>query len=190
MANPVIVAHYHELWAQGPQNRLQFFTRKLATATAAKRLQGIPVEKIEQPGHRFLVRFGEGASLETAIERIQRVFGIVNFGIVRASVERDIDAICKASPWEEVAPLQFSSFAVRRETQRQIIWSRRDGRSSSKIGRYLLDKLRGGGRTMWRAFAGRSGADLPHRNHTQGPRSFMRGSVPAPADCRRKPAGE
>jgi tRNA uracil 4-sulfurtransferase len=142
MANPVIVAHYHELWLKGRNRR--FFTRKLATALRQS-LQGIPVEKIEQPGHRFLVRFGEGASLETAIERIQRVFGIVNFGIVRP-VERDIDAICKAA-WEEVAPLQFSSFAVR---------AKRSDKSfghgvmeiESKIGRYLLDKLRGEGRNV------------------------------------------
>jgi tRNA uracil 4-sulfurtransferase len=142
MANPVIVAHYHELWLKGRNRR--FFTRKLATALRQS-LQGIPVEKIEQPGHRFLVRFGEGASLETAIERIQRVFGIVNFGIVRP-VERDLDALCKAA-WEEVAPLQFSSFAVR---------AKRSDKSfghgvmeiESKIGRYLLDKLRGEGRTV------------------------------------------
>ena len=142
MANPVIVAHYHELWLKGRNRR--FFTRKLATALRQS-LQGIPVERIEQPGHRFLVRFGEGASLEAAIERIQRVFGIVNFGIVRP-VERDMDALCKAA-WEEVAPLQFSSFAVR---------AKRSDKSfghgvmeiESKIGRYLLDKLRAEGRNV------------------------------------------
>src|SRR6202142_53021 len=142
MANPVIVAHYHELWLKGRNRR--FFTRKLATALR-QALQGIPVAKIEQPGHRFLVRFGEGASLQEAIERIQRRFGIVNFGIVRP-VERDLNALCEAA-WDEVAPLQFSSFAVR---------AKRSDKSfphgvmeiESKVGRYLLDKLRAEGRTI------------------------------------------
>jgi tRNA uracil 4-sulfurtransferase len=142
MPNPVIVAHYHELWLKGRNRR--FFTRKLATALRQS-LQGIPVEKIEQPGHRFLVRFGEGASREEAIERIQRVFGIVNFAVAR-TVERDLDALCQAA-WEEVAPLQFSSFAVR---------AKRSDKSfphgvmeiESKVGRYLLDKLRAEGRPV------------------------------------------
>ena len=68
-------------------------------------------ERIEQPGHRFLVRLGDGAAVEAAIERVRRVFGIVNFAVARP-VERDLDALCEAA-WQEVAPLQFSSYAVR-----------------------------------------------------------------------------
>ncbi len=71
MANPVIVAHYHELWLKGRNRR--FFTRKLATALRQS-LEGIAVERIEQPGHRFLVRLGDGAAVEAAIERVRRVF--------------------------------------------------------------------------------------------------------------------
>jgi tRNA uracil 4-sulfurtransferase len=142
MANLVIVAHYHELWLKGRNRR--FFTRKLATALRQS-LQGIPVEKIEQPGHRFLVRFGEGASLEDAIERVQRVFGIVNFGIVRP-VERNLDALCQAA-WEEVAPLQFSSFAVRAKRSDKS-FTHGVMEIESKVGRYLLDKLRAEGRSV------------------------------------------
>src|SRR5271170_3968462 len=142
MANPVIVAHYHELWLKGRNRR--FFTRKLATALRQS-LQGIPVQNIEQPGHRFLVRFGEGASREEAIERIQRVFGIVNFAVAR-TVERDLDAVCQTT-WEEVAPLQFSSFAVRaKRSDKSFLHGVME--IESKVGRYLLDKLRAEGRTV------------------------------------------
>jgi len=81
MANPVIVAHYHELWLKGRNRR--FFTRKLATALRQS-LEGIAVERIEQPGHRFLVRLGDGAAVEAAIERV-RPFGIdVSSGVETA----------------------------------------------------------------------------------------------------------
>lgn len=140
MANPVIVAHYHELWLKGRNRR--FFTRKLAVALRQS-LEGIPVERIEQPGHRFLVRLGEGAPVESAIERISRVFGIVNFAVARP-VERDLEALCEAA-WQEVAPLQFSSFAVRAKRSDKS-FPHHVMEIESKVGRFLLDKLRAEGR--------------------------------------------
>ncbi|HEX4075193.1 MAG TPA: hypothetical protein VHX49_07325, partial [Candidatus Acidoferrales bacterium] len=76
MSKPVIVVHYHELWLKGRNRR--FFLGKLFVALRQS-LQGIPVERIEQPGDRFLVRLGDGASLEDAIKRIERVFGVANY---------------------------------------------------------------------------------------------------------------
>jgi thiamine biosynthesis protein ThiI len=61
MSNPIIVVHYHELWLKGRNRR--FFLRKLQTALRIA-LQGIPVERIEQPGDRMVVWLGDGASLE------------------------------------------------------------------------------------------------------------------------------
>ena len=142
MPNPVIVAHYHELWLKGRNRR--FFTRKLALALRQS-LDGIPVERIEQPGHRFLVRLGEGASVESAIERVQRVFGIVNFAVARP-VERDLGDLCEAA-WEEVAPLQFSSFAVRAKRSDKS-FPHHAMEIESKVGRFLLDKLRAEGRDV------------------------------------------
>jgi tRNA uracil 4-sulfurtransferase len=142
MANPVIVAHYHELWLKGRNRR--FFTRKLATALRQS-LEGIAVERIEQPGHRFLVRLGEGASVEAAIERVRRVFGIVNFAVARP-VEQDLDALCEAA-WQEVAPLKFSSFAVRAKRSEKS-FPHHVMEIEATVGRYLLEKLRAAGRDV------------------------------------------
>jgi tRNA uracil 4-sulfurtransferase len=140
--NPVIVAHYHELWLKGRNRR--FFTRKLASALRTC-LEGIAVDAIEQPGHRFLVRLGEGASVDRAIERIARVFGIVNFAVAQP-VERDLDALCEAA-WREVAPLQFATFAVRAKRSDKS-FPHHAMEIESKVGRYLLEKLRGEGRSV------------------------------------------
>jgi tRNA uracil 4-sulfurtransferase len=108
MSNAVIVVHYHELWLKGGNRR--FFLGKLFTALR-QALQGIPVDRIEQPGERFLVRLGEKASLEGAIGRVEHVLGVANYALAQP-VERDIDAICRVA-WKEIEPLPFATFAVR-----------------------------------------------------------------------------
>src|SRR5271168_4402910 len=97
MSDPAIVVHYHELWLKGRNRR--FFLGKLFTALR-QTLQGIPVVRLEQPGDRFLIRLDAGASLEEAIARIQRVFGVANYSVAQ-SVERDMKAVCDAA-WREV----------------------------------------------------------------------------------------
>ena len=108
MNNPVIVVHYHELWLKGRNRR--FFLGKLFTALR-KALEGIPVWRIEQPGDRFIVRLGDGASLEEATSRVSRVLGIAFYAVAKP-VERSLEALCRAA-WDEVEPLQFANFAVR-----------------------------------------------------------------------------
>jgi len=93
MSNPVIVVHYHELWLKGRNRR--FFLGKLFTALRQS-LQGIPVERIEQPGDRFVVRLGEGALLAEATARVDRVLGIAFYAVARP-VEHDMDALCRAA---------------------------------------------------------------------------------------------
>ncbi|MGC1634128.1 MAG: hypothetical protein WA744_01655, partial [Candidatus Acidiferrales bacterium] len=78
MSNPIIVVHYHELWLKGRNRR--FFLRKLCTAMRVS-LQGSPVERVEQPGDRIVVWLGEGASLEEATARVERVVGIAFYAI-------------------------------------------------------------------------------------------------------------
>ena len=140
MSKPVIVVHYHELWLKGRNRR--FFLGKLFTALRQS-LQGIPVERIEQPGDRFLVRLGEGASLEEAIGRIERVLGVANYAVARP-VERDMEALCREA-WEEMKPLDFATFAVRaKRSDKEFPHSTME--IESTVGRYLLDKLRAEGR--------------------------------------------
>jgi tRNA uracil 4-sulfurtransferase len=138
----VIVVHYHELWLKG-RNR-HFFLGKLFTALRQS-LQGIPVEGIEQPGDRFLIRLGADASLEEAIQRIERVFGVAYYALARPA-ERDIAALCQAA-WQEIEPLSFSTFAVRAKRSHKL-FPHSTMEIESCVGRYLLDKLSAQGRSV------------------------------------------
>jgi tRNA uracil 4-sulfurtransferase len=140
MSNPVIVVHYHELWLKGRNRR--FFLGKLFTALR-KSLEGIPVRRIEQPGDRFIVRLGDGASLEEATARVSRVLGIAFYAVARP-VERSLEDLCRAA-WEEVEPLRFASFAVRAKRSDKS-FPHTSMEIDSTIGRYLLDRLREQGR--------------------------------------------
>src|ERR1700733_4204649 len=86
MSAPVIVVHYHELWLKGRNRR--FFLGKLFTALR-QALLGIPIERIEQPGDRFLVRLRPEAPLDEATARVERVLGVAYCAIAQP-VERDL----------------------------------------------------------------------------------------------------
>jgi thiamine biosynthesis protein ThiI len=140
--NPVIVVHYHELWLKGGNRR--FFLGKLFTALR-KSLEGLPVERIEQPGDRFLVRLGADAPIEEAIRRVERVLGIAFYAVARP-VERNMEALCEAA-WAEVKPLRFGTFAVRAKRSDKT-FPHTAMEIESTVGRYLLDKLRADGREI------------------------------------------
>lgn len=142
MSKPVIVVHYHELWLKGRNRR--FFLGKLFTALRHA-LQGIPVERIEQPGDRFLVRLGANAPLEEAIDRVERVLGIAYYAVARP-VERDIEAISRAA-WEEMEPLRFSSFAVRAHRSDKS-FPQNTLEIERIVGRHLLESLKAAGRDV------------------------------------------
>ena len=149
MSAPVIVVHYHELWLKGGNRR--FFLGKLFTALRQS-LGGIPIERIEQPGDRFLVRLrpspsldAEAASLEAAIRRVQRVLGVAYYAVAHP-VERDLDAICRAA-WAEIEPLRFASFAVRAKRSDKK-FPHGTMQIEAAVGRYLLDQLRAAGRNV------------------------------------------
>jgi tRNA uracil 4-sulfurtransferase len=142
MSKPVIVVHYHELWLKGRNRR--FFLGKLFTALRHG-LQGIPVERIEQPGDRFLVRLGADAPLEEAITRVERVLGIAYYAVARP-VERDVEAISRAA-WEEMEPLRFSSFAVRAHRSDKS-FPQNTLEIERIVGRHLLESLKVAGRDV------------------------------------------
>ena len=142
MNSPVIVVHYHELWLKGRNRR--FFLGKLFTALR-KSLEGVPVRRIEQPGDRFIVRLGDGASLEEATARVSRVLGIAFYAVAKP-VERSMEDLCRAA-WDEVEPLQFASFAVRAKRSDKS-FPHTSMEIDSTIGRYLLDRFRERGRDV------------------------------------------
>jgi len=139
---PVIVVHYHELWLKGRNRR--FFLGKLLAALRQS-LEGIAVERIEQPGDRVLIRLSEGAALDEAIRRVGRVLGIANYAVTR-SVERNLDSLGHAA-WEEIEPLKFSTFAVRVKRSDKS-FPQGTIEIETAIGRYLLDELRTQGRDV------------------------------------------
>src|SRR5271163_3654947 len=142
MSNPIIVVHYHELWLKGRNRR--FFLRKLHAALRIA-LQGIPLERIEQPGDRMVVWLRDGASLAEVTARLDRVMGIAFYAVARA-VERNMDEICRAA-WAEMQPLRFESFAVRAKRS-----DKRFPTTSLEaeviIGRHLLEQLRTANRSV------------------------------------------
>src|SRR6202050_739336 len=142
MSNPIIVVHYHELWLKGRNRR--FFLRKLHTALRIA-LQGVPVERIEQPGDRMVVWLGDRASLEEVTARLDRVMGIAFYAVARA-VKRSKEE-CWRGAVEKKEPLRFESFAVRAKRS-----DKRFPTTSLEaeviIGRYLLEKLRAENRNV------------------------------------------
>lgn len=142
MSAPIIVVHYHELWLKGRNRR--FFLGKLFTALRLA-LQGLPIQRIEQPGDRFVVRLEECAPLDEVIRRIERVFGVAYYAVARP-VDRSLDALCQAA-WEEIEPLKFDTFAVRAHRSDKT-FPHSSMEIESSAGRYLLEKLRGEGRNV------------------------------------------
>jgi tRNA uracil 4-sulfurtransferase len=89
------------------------------------------------------------APLETIIARLKRVLGIAYFAVAR-SLQRgssdDLQALCQAA-WEEVAPLEFSNFAVRAKRSDKSFPHRVD-EIERRVGSYLLEKLCAAGHTV------------------------------------------
>lgn len=142
MIAPVIVVHYHELWLKGGNRR--FFLGKLFTALRQS-LEGVPLQRIEQPGDRFLVRLRDGTSLPCAIDRIQNVLGVANYAVA-LPVERNLEAICEAA-WKEMQPLSFANFAVRAKRSDKT-FPHTTMQIEAAVGRYLLDRFRAAGRSV------------------------------------------
>jgi thiamine biosynthesis protein ThiI len=142
MSNPVIVVHYHELWLKGGNRR--FFLGKLHTALRQS-LQGIAVERIEQPGDRYIVRLGDGAPVDEAVKRLERIPGVAYYAVARP-VLRSMDDL-NAAAWEEIEPLRFEAFAVRAKRSDKT-FPHSTMEIEKAVGRFLLDKLRGAGRDV------------------------------------------
>jgi thiamine biosynthesis protein ThiI len=144
MLKTVIVIHYHELWLKG-RNR-KFFLGKFLLALQ-RAFADFSSVRIRQPGDRVVLEFPLDAPLELAITRLKYVLGIAYFAVAR-SVQRgssdDLEALCLAA-WEEVAPLEFSNFAVRAKRSDKSFPYHVD-EIERRVGGYLQEKLRAAGR--------------------------------------------
>jgi thiamine biosynthesis protein ThiI len=144
MSKPVIVVHYHEIWLKGGNRR--FFLSKLHSALK-RALDGLPVVRILRPGDRMLIEFGEGASVEEAIARIERVFGVAFYAVARVvsrGSEDDLAALGRAA-WEEIRGETFSTFAVRAKRSDKS-FPHPTSEIEISVGQYLVDQLRAEGR--------------------------------------------
>ena len=146
MLKTVIVIHYHELWLKG-RNRKFFLGKFLLGLRRA--FADFPAARMRQPGDRVVLEFEPDTPLGTIIDRLKRVLGIAYFAIAR-SVPRcssdDLEALCRAA-WEEVEPLEFSTFAVRAKRSDKSFAHRVD-EIERTVGRYLLERLRAAGRSV------------------------------------------
>src|SRR4051812_17896812 len=146
MSNPVIVIHYHELWLKGGNRK--FFLGKFLIALR-RNLEMFHVKHIMQPGDRVVIELGEGTPVEKVVETLQRVLGIAYFAVARRlprGSADDLAALCQTA-WEEVEPLNFSSFAVRAKRSDKT-FPATVGEMEVRIGAYLLEKLRAAGRNV------------------------------------------
>ena len=140
MSKLVIVVHYHEIWLKGGNRR--FFLSKLHMGLK-RALEGLPVERILRPGDRMLIEFGEGASAEEAVARIERVFGVAFYAVARVvprGGEDDLGALGRAA-WEEIRSEKFSTFAVRAKRSDKS-FPHRTSEIEASVGQHLVEQLR------------------------------------------------
>src|SRR5258707_6249758 len=145
MPKLVIVVHYHEIWLKGGNRR--FFLSKLHMALK-RALEGLPVERILRPGDRMLIEFGEGASAEEAVTRIERVFGVAFYAVARVvprGGDADLATLGRAA-WDEVRGEKFSTFAVRSKRSDKS-FPHASTKIDVSVGQYLVDQLRAEGRS-------------------------------------------
>jgi tRNA uracil 4-sulfurtransferase len=142
MSQPAIVVHYHELWLKGGNRR--FFISKLVSNLRSA-FEGIPIERIERPNDRLVIRLGKEASLDEALRRVERTSGIAYYAVARP-VERDFTSMCNAA-WQEIEPLAFTTFAVRAKRSDKS-FPHGSSEIEKIVGKHLLDSLKAGGRSV------------------------------------------
>src|SRR5256885_6860759 len=154
-----IVVHYHELWLK--LGNRPFFLHQLRRAMR-RALEGIAVTRITQPGDRYLIELENPAELETALRRLQQVFGISHLAVARpvdwshkalgqvtagqvTAGDDVVPQICETA-WDEIRTESFSTFAVRAKRS-----DKRFPHNSMflerEVGGVLFDKLEAAGRT-------------------------------------------
>ena len=146
MTKRVIVAHYHELWLKGGNRK--FFLAKLLAAVRAT-LEGLDLQRVTLPADRVVIELGEGALLEEAEARLERVFGVAYYAVARPverGGERAMEDICRAA-WEEVAAEKFATFAVRAKRSDKT-FPHSVMEIETIVGKFLLDRLREAGREV------------------------------------------
>jgi tRNA uracil 4-sulfurtransferase len=152
LAKQYIVVHYHELWLKGGNRR--FFLGRLMTALRQS-LADVGLARLHCPGDRILLELAPGAAVQPALDRVGRVLGVAYFALARevarppVSPEQvdatcDIEALCAAA-WEEIAPLEFRTFAVRAKRGDKS-FPLRSSEIEVALGAHLLGKLREAGR--------------------------------------------
>lgn len=147
MAPAFIVVHYHELWLK--QGNRFFFLHQLRTAMRCA-LEGIAVQRITQPGDRYVIELCRSEDAAAALERLLRVSGISHLAVARALNWRPANGppplreIADAA-WEEVRGERFASFAVRaKRSDKRFPMRAMD--LEREIGGGLFDRLAAEGR--------------------------------------------
>jgi thiamine biosynthesis protein ThiI len=142
-----IVVHYHELWLK--QGNRRFFLGKLREAMR-RALEGVSLNRITQPGDRYIIELADAAQTKIALERLAQVSGIANLGVARVIDRRlhpfsdPVKEIC-GTAWEEIRGESFSTFAMRarrcdKRFPLNVVELERE------VGGFLFDELQAAGR--------------------------------------------
>ena len=105
---PVLVIHYHEIALKGGN---QAYFENILKRNISLRLRDMPGARVRHMRNRLVIRGLTREQALTLLERLRKVFGIVNIS-VGAEVEADMEAM-KAAARALVRGLTFESFAVR-----------------------------------------------------------------------------
>lgn len=128
------IVHYHEIGLKG-RNRSTFeniLLRNLGTA-----LTGTGAGKPRKLPGRLLVPLEPEADLEQIAGRLQRVFGVANFGLGVGGMF-DAERLSEVA-WDVVREREFATFAVRaRQAHADFPLSNRE--INEKVGAYLLER--------------------------------------------------
>lgn len=150
MSGAHIVVHYHELWLK--RGNRDFFLHKLRLAMR-RSLEGLRVERIAQPGDRYVIELADAAELGEALDRLSRVFGIANLAVARTLDRAETAAAAdpleplRQAAWEEVRGEKFATFAVRaKRSDKRFPFSALT--IEREVGGYLHDQLHAGGRAV------------------------------------------
>ena len=131
---PYAIVHYHEIGLKG-RNRSTF--ENILLRNLGKALDGTGAEKARRLPGRLLVPLSDAADITLVTERLQRVFGVANFGI-GVGGKLDPESLGDVA-WDVVRDREFGTFAVRaRRAHSDFPLSARE--INEKVGAYLLER--------------------------------------------------
>lgn len=132
----VLILHYHEIWLKG-ENKNYFLSR--LRSAIRQSIEDLPIASLELVSERFILTPADADALPQIIERVSRIFGIVNFAVAReipSSLESLGPAAC-----EMMLEANPRNFAVRVKMA-DSLYGMNSMQLEVELGRQVLEHLR------------------------------------------------